>query len=109
MVQLSQTALDEVKRLRSKPTYRDASVLRIGVNAGGCSGWSYQLSFEAAAQPSDQVFNCGEIQVVVDPQSSQYLRGLTLDYTEDLMGGSFRFHNPNAHQTCSCGHSFGLG
>jgi iron-sulfur cluster assembly protein len=108
MVQLSPTALDEVNRLKSKPSYCTAAVLRVAVHEGGCSGWSYQMSFEAAAQVSDQVFDCGNIQVVVDPQSWPYLRGLTLDYTEDLMGGSFRFNNPNARQTCSCGHSFGF-
>jgi iron-sulfur cluster assembly protein len=66
------------------------------------------MSFEAMAQPIDQVFDCGAVQVVIDPQSWPYLNGLTLDYTEDLMGGSFRFDNPNAKQTCSCGHSFGF-
>ena len=106
MVQLSTTALDEVTRLRSKPSHRDTKILRISVHEGGCSGWSYQMSFESAAQAADQTFDCGTVQVVVDPQSWPYLNGLTLDYTEDLMGGSFRFNNPNARQTCSCGHSF---
>ncbi len=108
MVHLSATALDEVTRLKSKPAYRDSKVLRIAVHESGCSGWSYQMSFETMAEPVDQVFDCGKVQVVVDPNSLPYLKGLTLDYTEDLMGGSFRFDNPNARQTCSCGHSFGL-
>ncbi len=107
MVQLSETALDEVKRLKSKPAYSDANVLRIAVHESGCSGWAYQMSFDTTTQSSDQTFDCGEIQVAVDAKSLPYLKGLTLDYTEDLMGGSFRFHNPNARQTCSCGHSFG--
>lgn len=108
MVQLSATALDEVTRLKSKPIHSNTNVLRIAVHESGCSGWSYQMSFEASAQPVDHVFDCGSVQIVVDPHSLPYLHGLTLDYTEDLMGGSFRFDNPNARQTCSCGHSFGL-
>ena len=108
MIELSLTAIGEVKRLRSKHLKTEDGVLRIGVHEGGCSGWSYQLEFAQSPATDDQVFDCGDLQVVVDRQSLAYLNGLTLDYTEDLMGGGFRFYNPKATETCSCGHSFAM-
>jgi iron-sulfur cluster assembly accessory protein len=85
-----------------------SGLLRISVQAKGCAGLAYQLDFAASAQAEDQLFECDAIQVAVPQQSLLYIDGLLLDYSEDLMGGSFRFHNPNAKQTCSCGHSFTL-
>ena len=108
MIDLSPSAIGEVKRLRSKQLFTEEGFLRIDVCAGGCSGWSYQLKFTQSPGTEDQVFDCGEIQVVVDPQSLAYVNGLRLDYTEDLMGGGFRFHNPRATATCTCGHSFAI-
>lgn len=108
MIEISNTALSEVLRLRSKAESPDTSALRLGIEAGGCSGWSYQLDFEPAPGTDDHVFDCGEIQVVVSPQSFPHLNGLVIDYTEDLMGGSFRFQNPHATANCSCGYSFSM-
>lgn len=104
MIQLSSAAIGEVKRLQQKQALN--GVLRIQVDASGCKGLAYQMKFAQSPQPDDHVFDCEEIKVVVDPTSLKYLSGLTLDYTEDLMGGGFRFYNPNAVDTCSCGHSF---
>jgi iron-sulfur cluster assembly accessory protein len=66
------------------------------------------MTLDLAMRPDDQLFNCDGVQVVVDAQSISAIAGLTLDYSEDLMGGGFRFHNPNALQTCGCGNSFSL-
>lgn len=109
MIQLSPAAIGEVKRLRAKHCQSQTGTLRIGVEASGCSGWSYQMKFIAAPAPQDQVFDCGEIQVAVAPDSLPLIDDLTLDYTEDLMGGGFRFYNPQAVEVCSCGHSFSIG
>jgi iron-sulfur cluster assembly accessory protein len=107
MIQLSPTAIDEVKRLQKKHAPTGGSWLRIQVNASGCKGLAYQMQFvPSVPQPTDQVFACEAVQVVIDSVSLNYLSGLTLDYTEDLMGGGFRFYNPNAVETCNCGHSF---
>lgn len=106
MIQLSSTAIGEVKRLQRKHLLDGDALLRIEVDATGCKGLAYQMQFSQSRQPDDQIFDCEEIQVVVDSASLQYIAGLTLDYTEDLMGGGFRFYNPNAIETCSCGHSF---
>lgn len=110
MIQLSPTAIGEVKRLRRKQSPGIPRLpLRIDVVESGCKGLSYQLGFVEAPQPEDLRFACeGDIEVVVTPASFACLQGLVLDYTEDLMGGGFRFYNPNATVTCSCGHSFAI-
>jgi len=108
MISLSHTAVGEVKRLRSKRQPVDV-FLRLRVLSGGCSGLSYQVRFDQQRQPDDRLYESQGVQIVVDPQSLNYLNGLTLDYSEDLMGGAFRFYNPNATQTCGCGNSFTVG
>ncbi len=108
MIRLSTTAANEVKRLQSKHLNAHNGALRVNIQSKGCAGLSYELCFAEAIQADDRVFECDNIQVVVNRNSLAYVDGLTLDYSEDLMGGSFRFHNPNAKQTCSCGHSFAV-
>lgn len=82
--------------------------LRISVKQGGCSGMSYDMSFDKQENISqnDQVINYGSFQVVCDSKSILYLYGLSLDYADELVGGGFKFINPNATQTCGCGKSF---
>ena len=109
MIHLSPAAIHELSRLRDRQSASDPQFCRILVQAGGCADFYYNLSFESQVNPSDQILDKGELQVIIDPQSLEYIDGLTLDYTEDLMGGSFRFHNPNAVRTCGCSHSFAVG
>jgi iron-sulfur cluster assembly protein len=108
MISLSTTAANEVKRLQGKHQPSNRGALRLSVQPKGCAGLSYQLDFTDIVESDDRLFECDNIQVVVSCSSLAYVDGLTLDYSEDLMGGSFRFHNPNAKQTCSCGHSFAV-
>lgn len=82
--------------------------LRIYVQGGGCSGFSYGMVLDEAAD-GDQVFDTDGIKVIVDPMSMRYLEGAEVDYKEDLMGGGFAIKNPNATSTCGCGHSFQAG
>ncbi|MBE9183192.1 iron-sulfur cluster assembly accessory protein [Microcoleus sp. LEGE 07076] len=105
MIHLTQTAATEVKRLKSKHSNPNA-FFRLGVESIGCSGLSYTMGFEDAPGPEDAVCESEGVRVAIDPQHLKYLDELTLDYSEDLMGGGFRFHNPNAAQSCSCGNSF---
>jgi iron-sulfur cluster assembly accessory protein len=107
MIHLSQSAAAEVVRLKSRQKSPQV-YFRLGIAAIGCSGLSYITKFEEVAQPDDQIYDCEGIRVAIDPQSLPYVNGLTLDYSEDLMGGSFRFHNPNATQHCGCGTSFSV-
>ncbi|MGQ4648607.1 iron-sulfur cluster assembly accessory protein [Lyngbya aestuarii] len=108
MINLSQAAAGEVKRLKCKHQ-QDIDIplwLRLGVHNGGCSELHYSIEFDKKINSSDQIINCEDISIVVDEKNLQYIKGLTLDYSEDLMGGGFRFHNPNAVETCGCGNSF---
>lgn len=107
MIDLSTSAANEIKRLSSKQSNQNM-LFRLRVQVGGCSGLFYDLSFDTIVMPSDRVFNCHGIAVVIDTQSLNYVSGLTLDYSEDLMGGGFRFHNPQATSSCGCGNSFSI-
>ncbi|MGI0487965.1 HesB/IscA family protein [Pantanalinema rosaneae CENA516] len=107
MIQLSPAAANEVKRLKSK-RHDSQLCLRLGVQSSGCSGFSYAMGLDHQVRTDDRVYESGGIQIVVDDASLNYLDGLLIDYSEDLMGGGFRFHNPNAGQTCGCGNSFSL-
>lgn len=107
MIHLSQTAIGEVKRIRSKHSNTQA-LFRLAVQPGGCADFYYTLTLDEATAPDDQLFNCDGIQIAVDAQSWKYLEGLNLDYSEDLMGGGFRFNNPQAVSSCGCGNSFSI-
>ncbi|MDZ8240780.1 MAG: iron-sulfur cluster assembly accessory protein [Nostoc sp. ChiQUE01a] len=106
MIHLSQAAASEIGRIKSK---QQPNVLfRLAIKPGGCSGLFYDMSFDEAIKAGDRVFNFDEIHVIVDAESLNQLNGLTVDYSEDLMGGGFRFHNPQAIATCTCGNSFSI-
>lgn len=107
MIQLSQSAITEVLRLKAKRQNSDL-MFRLGVRSTGCLGLFYITEFADALKPSDQQFDCNGVVVVVDSESLPYVQGMAVDYSEDLMGGAFRFHNPNANQTCECGNSFSV-
>ncbi len=107
MINLSPAAASEIKRLRSKHQKPNA-LFRLGVQPGGCAEMVYTLEFDETPAPEDRVYDCNGLCVVVAQQQINYIDGLTLDYSEDMMGGGFRFHNPNAKSNCGCGNSFSL-
>ena len=80
--------------------------LRLGVQGGGCSGLSYNISFDTQARERDRIFQFGDVRVFVDPKSFIYLHGMVVDYEETLMRQGFVFQNPNATKACGCGSSF---
>jgi iron-sulfur cluster assembly protein len=80
--------------------------LRVFVSGGGCSGLQYGMAFETAGENDDHIFETEGVKIFVDPVSISYLQGATVDYEESLMGGGFKIENPNAQQSCGCGHSF---
>ncbi|MGC9504758.1 HesB/IscA family protein [Baaleninema sp.] len=105
MIVLSPTAVREIARLKSKQSHTDAR-LRVRVREGGCAALYYDLHFDETFSADDRTCEFEGIPLIVDGASLPYVEGLTIDYTEDLMGGGFRFYNPHAERTCSCGHSF---
>jgi iron-sulfur cluster assembly protein len=80
--------------------------LRVFVAGGGCSGMQYGMAIEKEAGEFDTIVESNGVRIFVDPTSSMYLSGATVDYVDNLMGGGFRIENPNAVSTCGCGHSF---
>ena len=84
------------------------SMLRISVNGGGCSGFSYAFDIDAARQDDDVAVEQDGATVVVDPVSLQYMGGATIDFVNDLIGQSFKIENPQATASCGCGTSFAL-
>ncbi|MDV2504543.1 MAG: iron-sulfur cluster insertion protein ErpA [bacterium] len=104
-LQLTETAVSQVKRLiegQGNPELK----LRVGVKGGGCSGMSYTLALDTQQREGDEAFSFDDVTVLVDMKSYLFLNGTTLDYVEDVMGGGFKFENPNAERSCGCGSSF---
>ena len=106
MITLTDKAQAEVKRLLGQQA--GVSFLRLGVKGGGCSGMSYDVKFDDKSQSDDRVFDVNGIKVACDSKSLLYLEGLSLDYSTELVGGGFKFINPNATGTCGCGTSFSV-
>ncbi|HEY9897030.1 MAG TPA: iron-sulfur cluster assembly accessory protein [Candidatus Sericytochromatia bacterium] len=107
MIRLSHAAISEIARLKAKRQKPDLK-FRLSVQPSSCLALAYAMTFDTITDPDDQLYDCSGIQVVVDAKSLTAVNGLTIDYSEDLMGGGFRFHNPNASQSCGCGNSFSL-
>ncbi|NOT33673.1 MAG: iron-sulfur cluster assembly accessory protein [Candidatus Eisenbacteria bacterium] len=80
--------------------------LRVFVQKGGCSGYSYGMSLASTVDTGDWVGEFGGVKVVVDPQSAAVLDGVRIDYVESLQGNGFSIQNPNAVRSCGCGNSF---
>ena len=98
--------LVEVARAEGIDT--EASVLRVAVVAGGCSGLTYDLGWDTTVLPTDETVDVGGFRIVVDPRSLLTLEGTTLDFSDGLEGRGFAFDNPQASRTCACGESFSL-
>lgn len=109
-ITLTDGALAHLKKL-GKEKARNPIVLRVGVKSGGCSGMSYVMDFVEPGSKTvdgDIVVDKGDVQIWIDPKSLLYLFGLQLDYSDELIGGGFKFANPNASNSCGCGTSFSV-
>jgi iron-sulfur cluster insertion protein len=82
--------------------------LRVFVQGGGCSGFSYGFTLDEEMNEDDFVVNRDELEILVDSMSAQYMQGATIEYKEELMGSQFVIQNPNASSTCGCGSSFSV-
>lgn len=102
---LTPAAVLQVRRLVAKDG-REGVFLRLGVKGGGCSGLEYLMKLDDAARENDLVFVAEGVEVRIDPKSARFVAGSTFDYTGNLIGGGFKFENPNAERSCGCGTSF---
>lgn len=106
-VTLTPNAIAKVKEIMAQQNPVPAG-LRVGVVGGGCSGFSYSMSFENSSGLMDKVFDMEGLKVYVDATSLTYLNGCTVDYLETLEGAGFKFDNPHVKSTCGCGSSFSV-
>lgn len=105
MITFETSAVDKIRDILAEGNNPQMN-LRVFVQGGGCSGFSYGFTLDEEQAEDDFTFNEGGIRVLVDSMSAQYLQGSTVRYKEELMGSSFVIDNPNAVGTCGCGSSF---
>ena len=108
MVSITSKAREQLMKLRQEEGYDSTYGVRVEVKGGGCSGLSYDLTFDNAERPGDHVFEDQNVLVYVGAKSLLYLVGTQLDFTDGLNGNGFVFNNPNASRTCACGESFAV-
>lgn len=108
MITVTENAATQIEKLLAKQ-YAEASGLRVGVKAGGCSGFEYVFEWEVGPRDTDLVFEGPRgVRVWIDPRSHRLLDGTTLDYDTSLLSRGFVFQNPHAKSTCGCGTSFSV-
>ena len=100
----AQTKITDILAEENNPELK----LRMFVQGGGFSGFSYGFTLDEIKNDDDFEFVVGSTSVLVDAMSAQYVQGAEIDYKEDLMGSEFKIKNPNATTTCGCGSSFSV-
>ena len=105
-VTLSSSAAKRINAILSESG--DADFLRVSVEGGGCSGFSYKFDFGRTIETEDLVIERDGAKVAIDSVSLPFLEGSEIDFVDELIGASFKIHNPNATANCSCGTSFSL-
>lgn len=103
-VRVSSTAAARINAITASEA--DNKLLRVSVEGGGCSGFQYKFDLVAQSEADDLVIEQEGATVLVDPMSLPFLEGAELDYVQELIGASFKVHNPNAQASCGCGTSF---
>lgn len=106
LVRLTESAGGKVAALIARE--QQGEFLRIAITGGGCNGLSYKLRFAPEPKRGDILVRTGGAAVLVDPKTALYLKGTVLDYSHQMVGGGFKFTNPNAKASCSCGESFSV-
>ncbi len=106
LVRLTDAAGAKVAALIAREKQGD--FLRIAITGGGCNGLSYKLRFTLEPKRGDILVRTGGAAVLVDPKTALYLKGTELDYSDRMVAGGFKFSNPNAKASCSCGESFSV-
>ena len=106
MLQVTDKAFNQIKMVQIEEN--DISPLRIFVQGGGCSGFSYGFTFDENQAEDDFIFEKEGVKILVDAMSMSYLEGAEIDYKKDLTSAQFVIKNPNATNTCGCGSSFSV-
>ena len=107
LIRLTSAAGTKVQALRAREA-GDPRFLRVRITGGGCNGLSYKLKFVPEPKKGDLLVFSGGVEVLIDTKSALFLRGMEMDYSDKLVAGGFKFSNPNAKASCSCGESFAV-
>lgn len=108
VITVTDGAAGKIRQLAAKEG-RTNPILRVRVVAGGCSGFSYELSFAEAPTEDDQVVSAADgVRVLVDPRSAPIVEGSTLEFDDALLGGGLKMRNPQVTHECACGDSFSV-
>jgi iron-sulfur cluster assembly protein len=108
MIQITEGAAKRIRAAMVKEGVTEGG-LRVGVKAGGCSGFSYVFRWETQPKPDDEVFEGADgTKIYVDPKSYKFLKGTILDCDASMLGQTLLFKNPNAKGECGCGLSFSV-
>jgi iron-sulfur cluster assembly accessory protein len=106
-VSLTESAINELKRLMAEEGFDTTQHLRVGVKGGGCSGMTYVLGFDHLSEEDEQ-FTIEGIPCIMNKSHQLYLYGMEIDWQGGLNSRGFTFQNPNASKTCGCGTSFAV-
>ena len=102
---LTDSAIRKIKDMMLREQ-KEGYGLRVGVVTGGCAGLSYDLRFQKKPYDNDIVFEQGGLQVFLNPETLQFIQGITVDYVDTLKESGFKYLNPKAKNSCGCGVSF---
>jgi iron-sulfur cluster assembly protein len=105
MITVTESASEKIRQLLENEG-TSHTFLRVGVKAGGCSGFSYGMGFDEEKKEDDTMLTINGLTIVVDQESARYLSGVVIDFKESGMSGGFTIDNPNAVASCGCGSSF---
>lgn len=107
MITITDSAVTKIKEILAEEQNPNLKV-RMFVEGGGCSGFSYGFTLDEEQNEDDFVVERDGVTILVDAMSSQYVQGAEVDWTESVQGSSFAIRNPNATTTCGCGSSFSV-
>lgn len=107
MLTITDSAIEKIRDILAEENNPNIK-LRVFVQGGGCSGFSYGFTLDEEKNEDDFVVHKDELEILIDSMSAQYIQGATVEYKEELMGSQFVIQNPNASSTCGCGSSFSV-
>ena len=104
---VTKNAVNKLKGVM-KSDNKENYFLRMSVEGGGCSGMTYKMDFDEKQKEFDKVFESNGLKIFCDLKSYLYLKGIEVDFSNDILNGGFKIKNPNAERTCGCGTSFSV-
>ena len=105
MITLTESAVSQIQDMMEAEDEKGL-MLRLGVKGGGCSGLSYGMGFDTEKHEEDMKLDINGLAVLIDQESAPIIKGIVIDYKQNMMGGGFTIDNPNAIASCGCGTSF---